>query len=68
MSLSVKFLLVPTVITTMLGAAAFSWNSQQQPSAAPARNAARPVAVGPSKDDPLKVDGSWKRWPSLTDF
>jgi hypothetical protein len=68
MPFTVKILLIGAVIIAALGVTAFSWNPRQQPPTPRAENGSRPVTVGPSRDDPLKADASWKRWPSLSDF
>ena len=68
MPFTVKILLIGAVIIAALGVTAFSWNPRQQSPTPLAEKASRPVTVGPSKDDPLQADASWKRWPSLSDF
>jgi hypothetical protein len=69
MSFTVKILLTTVVITAALGAAALSSYPRHRIAAPVAERAPRPsTPVGPSKDDPLKADLSWKRSPSLTDF
>jgi hypothetical protein len=69
MAITVKILLSAAVLFSALGATAFSLNLRQQLPKSLTEEDARPAAsVGPTKDDPLKADVSWVRWPSLTDF
>ena len=69
MPFTMKILLTTAVVTIALGAAALSSYPRQQNAVPVAEKAPRPATpVGPSKDDPLKADPSWKRSPSLTDF